>query len=69
MQIITMRVIMQAVFGLYAGKRAEELEKLLVDNVKAVAATDCAKHRIVKAVADNVKAVAATDCAKHRIVK
>lgn len=29
MQIITMRVIMQAVFGLYAGQRAEELENVL----------------------------------------
>jgi cytochrome P450 family 110 len=29
MQIITMRVIMQAVFGLYAGDRAQELESLL----------------------------------------
>ncbi|MDZ7961214.1 MAG: cytochrome P450 [Aulosira sp. DedQUE10] len=29
MQIITMRVIMQAVFGLYEGPRAEKLEKLL----------------------------------------
>ncbi|MBD2359486.1 cytochrome P450 [Tolypothrix sp. FACHB-123] len=29
MQIITMRVIMQAVFGLYEGQRAQELEELL----------------------------------------
>jgi cytochrome P450 family 110 len=29
MQIITMRVIMQAVFGLYEGSRAQELEELL----------------------------------------
>ncbi|MBO3461446.1 cytochrome P450 [Aetokthonos hydrillicola Thurmond2011] len=30
MQAITLRVIMQAVFGLYEGSRAQELEKLLV---------------------------------------
>ncbi|BAZ53974.1 hypothetical protein NIES4103_66580 [Nostoc sp. NIES-4103] len=38
-------------------------------NVTTEAATDCAKHRNVKAEVTTKKAEAATDCAKHRNVK
>ncbi|MCC5669905.1 hypothetical protein LC653_40410, partial [Nostoc sp. CHAB 5784] len=42
---------------------------ILVAIFKAEAATDCAKHRNVKAEVTTLKAEAATDCAKHRNVK